>query len=78
MAGARVVEANHARGVAAREMQSHGGPADYILFVDGKALGKPRGEVEAREYLERMSGRAHEASNPLAATMPREVSAASR
>ena len=20
-------------------MQSHGGPADYILFVDGKALG---------------------------------------
>ncbi len=28
-----------ARGVAVREMQSHGGPADYILFVDGKALG---------------------------------------
>ena len=27
------------RGVAIREMQSHGGPADYILFVDGKALG---------------------------------------
>jgi type I restriction enzyme R subunit len=27
------------RGVAVREMQSHGGPADYILFVDGKALG---------------------------------------
>ena len=26
-------------GVAVREMQSHGGPADYILFVDGKALG---------------------------------------
>ena len=28
-----------ARGVAVREMQSHGGPADYVLFVDGKALG---------------------------------------
>jgi type I restriction enzyme R subunit len=27
------------RGVAVREMQSHGGPADYILFVDGRALG---------------------------------------
>jgi type I restriction enzyme R subunit len=27
------------RGVTVREMQSHGGPADYILFVDGKALG---------------------------------------
>lgn len=27
------------RGVAVREMQSYGGPADYILFVDGKALG---------------------------------------
>jgi len=27
------------RGVAAREVQSSGGPADYILFVDGKALG---------------------------------------
>ncbi|MCB1205829.1 MAG: hypothetical protein KDN18_16320, partial [Verrucomicrobiae bacterium] len=27
------------RGVAVREMQSQGGPADYLLFVDGKALG---------------------------------------
>ncbi|MGL4401859.1 MAG: DEAD/DEAH box helicase family protein [Luteolibacter sp.] len=27
------------RGVAVREMHSHSGPADYILFVDGKALG---------------------------------------
>ncbi len=27
------------RGLAVREMQSFGGPADYILFVDGKALG---------------------------------------
>ena len=28
-----------ARGVAVREVQSRGGPADYMLFVDGKALG---------------------------------------
>ena len=27
------------RGVAVREMQSFGGSADYVLFVDGKALG---------------------------------------
>ncbi len=27
------------RGVAVRELRSQGGPADYILFVDGKALG---------------------------------------
>lgn len=27
------------RGVAVREMQSQGGPADYILLVDSKALG---------------------------------------
>jgi type I restriction enzyme R subunit len=27
------------RGVAVREMQSFGGPANYVLFVDGKALG---------------------------------------
>ncbi len=27
------------RGVAIRELQSFGGPADYVLFVDGKAIG---------------------------------------
>lgn len=32
---------------------------DTDVVLDGKALGKPRGEVEAREYLDRMSGRAH-------------------
>jgi septum formation protein len=32
---------------------------DTDVVLDGKALGKPKGEVEAREYLERMSGRAH-------------------
>ena len=33
---------------------------DTDVVLDGRALGKPRDEVEAREYLERMSGRAHE------------------
>jgi MAF protein len=33
---------------------------DTDVVLDGRALGKPRGEVEAREYLDRMSGRAHE------------------
>lgn len=33
---------------------------DTDVALDGKALGKPKGEVEAREYLERMSGRAHQ------------------
>jgi septum formation protein len=32
---------------------------DTDVVLDGKALGKPAGEAEAREYLERMSGRAH-------------------
>ena len=27
------------KGVAIRELQSSGGPADYVLFVDGKAIG---------------------------------------
>jgi MAF protein len=33
---------------------------DTDVVLDGKALGKPQSEVEAREYLDRMSGRAHE------------------
>ncbi len=33
---------------------------DTDVVLDGKALGKPRDEIEAREYLDRMSGRAHE------------------
>ncbi len=32
---------------------------DTDVVLDGKALGKPAHEAEAREYLERMSGRAH-------------------
>jgi septum formation protein len=33
---------------------------DTDVVLDGRALGKPRDAVEAREYLERMSGRSHE------------------
>ncbi len=32
---------------------------DTDVVLDGKALGKPADEAEARQYLERMSGRAH-------------------
>ena len=32
---------------------------DTDVVLDGKALGKPADEVEAREYLDRMSGRPH-------------------
>lgn len=33
---------------------------DTDVVLDGKTLGKPADEAEAREYLDRMSGRAHE------------------
>jgi septum formation protein len=33
---------------------------DTDVALDGKALGKPKDEVESREYLERMSGRVHQ------------------
>jgi septum formation protein len=33
---------------------------DTDVILDGKALGKPADATEAREYLDRMSGRAHE------------------
>jgi len=33
---------------------------DTDVVLDGKALGKPADEVEARAYLDRMSGRAHQ------------------
>jgi septum formation protein len=33
---------------------------DTDVVLDGAALGKPQDEVEARAYLDRMSGRAHE------------------
>src|SRR5829696_1743240 len=33
---------------------------DTDVVLDGRALGKPADEAEAREYLDRMSGRGHE------------------
>jgi septum formation protein len=33
---------------------------DTDVVLDGRTLGKPQGEVEARDYLDRMSGRRHE------------------
>ncbi len=47
-----------ARGVAVREKQSHGGPADYILFVDGKALGI----IEAKKEGTTLSGVAEQSA----------------
>lgn len=38
---------------------------DTDVVLDGTALGKPADEVEARGYLERMSGRAHEVMSGL-------------
>lgn len=46
----------------ARAVQAPGAlviACDTDVALDGKALGKPRDEAEAREYLDRMSGRAH-------------------
>ena len=52
-----------ARGVAVREMQSQGGPADYILFVDGKALGV----LEAKKAGTTLSGVAEQSQRYTAA-----------
>jgi nucleoside triphosphate pyrophosphatase len=38
---------------------------DTDVVLDGRALGKPGDEAEAREYLDRLSGRAHEVLSAL-------------
>lgn len=38
---------------------------DTDVVLDGKALGKPADEAEAREYLDRMAGREHEVMSGL-------------
>lgn len=48
-------KANAARAEPARLVIA----CDTDVVLDGKALGKPAGESQAREYLDRMSGRAH-------------------
>ena len=50
-------------GVAVREMRSKGGPADYILFVDGKALGV----VEAKKVGSTLSAVAEQSARYAAA-----------
>jgi nucleoside triphosphate pyrophosphatase len=50
---------------ARRKARAATGPARLVLacdtdvVLDGKALGKPTDDREAREYLDRMAGRAH-------------------
>ncbi len=51
------------KGVAVREMQSQGGPADYVLFVDGKALGV----LEAKKAGTPLSGVAEQSQRYTAA-----------
>jgi nucleoside triphosphate pyrophosphatase len=55
----------NARRKAAAVLEGHPHPSlviacDTDVVLDGKALGKPADEREAREYLDRMSGRPHE------------------
>jgi septum formation protein len=38
---------------------------DTDVVLDGRALGKPADEAEARDYLDRMSGRSHEVMSGL-------------
>lgn len=45
---------------------------DTDVVLDGRALGKPADEVEARAYLERMSGRAHTVMSGLLALVDGE------
>ena len=54
-------------GVKARAVERDGLviACDTDVVLDGKALGKPADEAEAREYLDRMSGRAHEVMSGL-------------
>ncbi len=54
-----VVE-NARRKAAAVEREGIVIACDTDVVLDGRALGKPADEDEARRYLERMSGRAHE------------------
>jgi septum formation protein len=45
---------------------------DTDVVIDGRALGKPRGEEEAREFLRMLSGRSHEVLSGLALLGPQE------
>jgi septum formation protein len=62
----------HARGkVAAAEPSAHltiG--ADTVVDLDGRALGKPRDDAEAKEMLAALSGRSHEVHTAFALRVP--------
>ena len=45
--------------------------ADTLVFLNGKALGKPEGEEDAARMLKSLSGRAHEVYTGVAVLSPR-------
>jgi septum formation protein len=49
--------------------------ADTLVFLDGDALGKPEGPVQAREMLRRLSGRRHEVLSGAAIISPQGTEA---
>ncbi|YCM45356.1 hypothetical protein V2O64_04885 [Verrucomicrobiaceae bacterium 227] len=67
-----------ARGIAIRELRSQGGPADYLLFVDGKALDV----VEAKKAGTTLSAVAEQlqivATNHLEAELDRQIARSNR
>ena len=60
----------------ARSAASGTGPEHLVIacdtdvVLDGRALGKPESEAEAREYLDRLSGRPHEVLSALVVLGP--------
>ena len=61
--GIKELNLSASRGVAIRELQSMGGPADYVLFVDGKAIGV----VEAKKVGTTLSAVAEQSARYTAA-----------
>jgi septum formation protein len=56
---AKEIAVAHARGKAASVEGERVLGVDTIVVIDGRVLGKPPGEREAREYLGLLSGRTH-------------------
>lgn len=59
------IAVTHARGKAASVEGELVLGVDTIVVIDGRVLGKPPGEDEAREYLGLLSGRTHEVHSGL-------------
>lgn len=49
--------------------------ADTVVILDGEILGKPADAEEARRFLRRLSGRAHEVRTAIALALPDRASA---